>query len=94
MSHEKTRPHQELCNEVPIGHAPKTVLSHGLESQFLCQEFPVDAKGVPSQRATTEGQNRNARDELYETIQIIFQRSRVGQQEMGPTDGLAALTRS
>ena len=51
MNHAKTRPHQELGDEVSIGDAPHAVLCHRLKAEFFGQEVPVDQEGVPGKRS-------------------------------------------
>lgn len=86
-------PHHELYNKVTVADAPQTILRKGLKSQLLCEEVTVHGEGVSRECARAEGQNGYPRDELAEAVEIRAERKGVGQEEVGPADGLSALER-
>jgi hypothetical protein len=86
-------PHHELYDKVAVADAPQTILRKGLKSQLFCEKVTVDRKGVTRECAGAEGQNRYPRDELTEAFEIRGEGKGVGQEEVGPADGLSALER-
>ena len=93
MRHSEGGPHHELHDKVAIANTPHTVLRDGLEAKLLRKEFTVNNERVTGKRARAEGKHRNAGNELLEPLEIIFEGESVGQEKVGPADGLASLSR-
>lgn len=84
-------PHHEFYNKVAIAYTPQTVLRKRLESEFLCEEVAVNSKGVAGKRARAQRKNRYSWDELAKTFEICGEREGMGQEKVGPTNGLPTL---
>ena len=80
MRHSQTRPHHELNNEVTIAHAIHAVLRDGVEPKLLREKLAVHCERVASKRARTKGQDRDARDELLQSLEICTEGERVREQ--------------
>ena len=93
MSRRQAGPHHELYDKVAVAHAPQTVLCKRLESELFREELTINGKGVARKCPRAEGQNGYPRDELTEALEIRAERKRMGQEEVGPTNGLGTLER-
>ena len=91
MRHGQTAPHQKLDDKVAIADAPHAVLGEGRKAEFAREEFAVDGKGVAGEGTAAEWEDGDARDELAETVEVVFERKGVREQEVGPSDRLSAL---
>lgn len=64
MRHRQTRPHQKFDDKVAITNAPHAVLGQRHKAEFAGEEFAVDGKGVASEGAAAEWEDRDAWDQL------------------------------
>jgi hypothetical protein len=55
------------------------------------QEFSVDRVGVTGECCASEGKGGDSRDELGETGEVGVECVGVGEEEVGPSDGLSSL---
>ena len=84
-------PHHEFYNKVAVAYTPQTVFSKRLETEFLCKEVTVDSERVTSKCAGAQREDGYPRDELAKALEIGVERESMGQEEVGPTNGLPAL---
>lgn len=84
-------PHHEFYNKVAVAYTPQTVFCKRLETEFLCKEVTVDSEGVTSKCAGAQREDRYPRDELTKALEIRVEREGMGQEEVGPANGLPAL---
>ena len=91
MGHRQARPHHELNDEVAVADAIHAVLRDGLEAKLAREELAVHREGVPCERAGAQGQDRHARNELLQALQVRAEGERVREQEVRPPDRLPAL---
>lgn len=55
------------------------------------EEFSVDGVRVAGECCASEGQGGDSRDELGETGEVGIESMGVGEEEVGPSDGLSSL---
>ena len=91
MRHRQAGPHEKLDDKVAITDAPHAILSQGHKAEFACEELAINGKRVSGESAAAEGKDGDARDELAQTVEVVFKRERVREQKVGPPDGLTAL---
>ena len=91
MRHRQAGPHEKLDDKVAIADAPHAVLSQGRKAEFAREELAIYGKRVSGEGTATKWENGDARDELAQTVEVVFKRERVREQKVGPPDGLTAL---
>lgn len=92
MGCNQAGPHHKFYNKVAVAYTPQTIFCKGLESKFLCKEVAVDGEGVTGKCAGAEWKNRYPGDELAKALEIRAEREGMGQEEVGPANGLPALS--
>jgi hypothetical protein len=93
VSRRQAGPHHELYDKVAVAYTPQAVLREGLKSELFREKVTINGKGVARKSPGAEGQNGYSRDELTEAFEIRTEGEGMGQEEVGPTNGLAALER-
>ena len=73
MRHRQASPHQKLDDKVAIADAPHAVLGEGRKTEFACEKLAVDGKGVTGEGTAAEWEDGDARDELAETVEVVFE---------------------
>lgn len=91
MDHGQTGPLQPFNNEVSVGNGVHRVLADRVKSELLPEKLAVERVRVTSESGGTEGENRNPGVKLAETLQVGEERLGVGQEQVGPSDGLGTL---
>ena len=91
MGHRQARPHHELSDKVAVANAPHAVLRDALEAELALQELAVERERVARERAAAQWQDRYARDELLQALEVVPEGERMGEEEVRPANGLSAL---
>jgi hypothetical protein len=91
MSHQQTRPLQDLHNKVPVSNGAQTVGVHRAEAEVPGHELAVNAKRVASERTHAQGASRHALLHTLEALQIALEESGVRQQPVREAHRLGAL---
>lgn len=91
VNHEQTRPLQKLHDKVSIGYDVHRIFPDGLEAEFGPQEFSVETIGIPCQSSAPERQDRDAREDTVQAVQVGQKPVSIREEEVGPSDRLGSL---
>jgi hypothetical protein len=91
MRRRETRPHHEFDDKVAVADAVQRILRDGRKAEVAREELTVDGKWVARERARAKWQDRDARHELLQALEVRAERKRVREQQVRPPDRLPAL---
>lgn len=61
------------------------------ETKFVGEEFTVNVKGIPRESTRAQGEDVHAVNILRETRSVALPTPGIGEEEVGPANGLGAL---